>query len=271
MQSEAQPVPCPVCATWNLQAPVLGYAQAPWRLKACRKCGMVYLENPPSYAQLEEDLAWERTFAAETAERRQRNPLLYKLGRLPKAAVQRLLKRDKLLSFAKRYFKPGPILDIGCAGGHTLANFPEQYIPYGIEISHHLSQMANSRFAPRGGTVIQADALTGLSHLPRHEFTGVIMTSFLEHEVHPRQTLLRTKTVMRTGGKLIVKVPNYASWNRRLRGARWCGFRFPDHVNYFTPLLLRRLLLESGFRMVRFRLVDRLPTSDTMWLVAELP
>lgn len=230
---------------------------------------MVYLENPPSYAQLEGDLAWERTFVAETVQRRKRNPWLYKLSRIPKSVAQKLLKRDKLLTFAMKYLPPGPILDVGCAGGHTLANFPSAYVPFGIEISHELSQIANSRFTPRGGSVVQADALTGLAHFPRHEFTGVIMTSFLEHEKNPAEALLQAKRVLRFDGKLIVKVPNYASWNRKLRGKRWCGFRFPDHVNYFTPALLRRLLEENGFSIVRFGLVDRLPTSDTMWLVAE--
>ena len=74
---------------------------------------------------------------------------------------------------------------------------------------------------------------------------------------------------MRDGARLIVKVPNFASWNRRLRGDAWCGFRFPDHVNYFTPETLTLLLRETGFRVARFGVFDRLPTSDTMWLVAE--
>jgi hypothetical protein len=95
------------------------------------------------------------------------------------------------------------------------------------------------------------------------------MTSFLEHDINARDTLLAVKRVMRPDAKLVVKVPNYASWNRSIRAGRWCGFRFPDHVNYFTPTLLKRLLVETGFRVVRFGWLDRMPTSDTMWLIAE--
>jgi 2-polyprenyl-3-methyl-5-hydroxy-6-metoxy-1,4-benzoquinol methylase len=95
------------------------------------------------------------------------------------------------------------------------------------------------------------------------------MTSYLEHEPNPRAVLAATAQVMKPGARLIVKVPNYASWNRTVRGARWCGFRFPDHVNYFTPELLVRLVRESGFEIVRFVWLDRWPTSDSMWLVAE--
>jgi hypothetical protein len=74
--------------------------------------------------------------------------------------------------------------------------------------------------------------------------------------------------VLRPDGRLILKMPNYASVNRRVRGARWCGYRFPDHVNYFTPASLQAMVRAAGLEVVRMRAVDRLPTSDNMWLVA---
>ncbi len=149
-----------------------------------------------------------------------------------------------------------------------MAALPESYIPYGIEISQELSQIASKRFTARGGDVIQGDALTGLSQASQGKFSGVIMTSYLEHEVHPREALLLALKVLRTDGKLIIKVPNYGSWNRYLRGEQWCGFRFPDHVNYFTPRLLVKLLNETGYETLQFNLSDHLPTSDNMWIVA---
>jgi len=63
-------------------------------------------------------------------------------------------------------------------------------------------------------------------------------------------------------------VPNYACWNRRLQGAGWPGFRFPEHVNYFTPTTIRQLIDRAGLQVARFNLLDRLPTSDNLWLVA---
>lgn len=230
---------------------------------------MVYLENPPAYDSLQADFAWEKTFAAESDARRRQHPFLYRIGRAPKAVLQRLSKRDKLVSWACRYFSPGPVLDIGCAGGHTLERLPPQFIPYGIEISAELSRIAQQRFGPRGGRVIQADALSGLRQFDAGFFTGIIMTGFLEHEPNPREVLAAASRLMRAGSRLIVKVPNYACWNRTVRGAGWCGFRHPDHVNYFTPERLEFLLASSHFRVIRFGLLDRFPTSDNMWLVAE--
>jgi SAM-dependent methyltransferase len=230
---------------------------------------MLYLENPPQYEALEKDLAWEKTYAAEAEKRRERNPALYKVSRLPKAAWQRAFKRDKLASWARRYFEPGPVLDVGCSDGHTLERLPAQFSPHGVEISLELSRIAGERFAKRGGYVIQADALSGVARFKPDYFTGVIMTAFLEHEADPGGLLKAAAGVMRPGARLIVKVPNYGCWNRPVRGARWCGFRFPDHVNYFTPALLIRLLTASGFRPLHFGILDHFPTSDNMWLVAE--
>lgn len=261
---------CPICKTANFDQPENEYSVAPWVLKTCAACSMVYLENPPAYEDLKEELAWERTFAEESKARRKRNPLLYKLGRMPKAVVQKLFKRDKLLALTRKYIAPGRVLDVGCGWGHTLESFPPEYIPCGIEISAELSAVAQARFAPRGGFCVSADGLSGLRSLDAAMFSGIIMTSYLEHEVHVGEVLVETARVMQLGARLIVKVPNYASWNRGLRGAKWCGFRYPDHVNYFTPELLQRLMRQSGFRVVQFGLSDRMPSSDTMWMVAEV-
>lgn len=250
---------------------MLPYSVAPWALKRCAACGLVYLENPPAYSSLEEEFAYEKTWAEEDQRRRSREPLLYHSSRALQAVPKRLLRRDKLVALARRYFPPGRVLDVGCGDGSTLNRLPAPFIPFGIEVSKELSRRAQERFAPRGGRVVQADALSGLEQFEPGSFDGVVMISFLEHEASPRQALQSAMRVMKPAARLIVKVPNYASWNRAVRGARWCGFRFPDHVNYFTPGLLRRLLEESGLRVLRFGLADRFPTSDNMWMVAERP
>lgn len=93
------------------------------------------------------------------------------------------------------------------------------------------------------------------------------MSSFLEHEAKPFELLRELRRVLRPDGAVVIKVPNFACWNRALRGNRWCGFRYPDHVNYFTPTTLARLAAEAGYRVVRQRASDRVPTSDNMYAV----
>lgn len=56
-----------------------------------------------------------------------------------------------------------------------------------------------------------------------------------------------------------------------VRGKEWCGFRLPDHVNYFTPDSLVQMCQQVGFHIAKFSFADRLPTSDNMWLVIQKP
>jgi hypothetical protein len=53
-------------------------------------------------------------------------------------------------------------------------------------------------------------------------------------------------------------------------GRRWCGFRYPDHLNYFTPDTLRRLARQAGFEC-GFGPGWRLPVSDNMWALLRKP
>lgn len=259
---------CPICSTDNRARPPQRYSQPPWELKQCMDCGLVYLENPPSSEKLESDFSWDKTWSAEHRRRRHSEPVLYYTGRALQSVPKRLFKRDKLIAMVRRYVAPGPILDVGCASGHTLLRLPPEYIPFGLDITHE-AQIANERFSARAGQAVQGDAISVLSSFEENFFCGVLMSSYLEHDPAPRRTLELAAHVLRPGGRVILKVPNYACWNRAVRGARWCGFRHPDHVNYFTPVLLRRLIESAGLRVVRCHLADHLPTSDNMWLVAE--
>lgn len=69
--------------------------------------------------------------------------------------------------------------------------------------------------------------------------------------------------VLEPGGLALVKVPNFGSLNRMVMGRHWCGFRHPDHLNYFTPVTLRLLAAIAGFE-VELSPTDVLPTDDNM-------
>ena len=63
----------------NRVSPILGrktetidlsfYAPSPWRIVKCLESNLVYLQNPPEYEHLEEDLAWEKTRTIEKKKR----------------------------------------------------------------------------------------------------------------------------------------------------------------------------------------------------------
>ncbi|MCJ7527341.1 MAG: class I SAM-dependent methyltransferase [Methyloceanibacter sp.] len=142
-----------------------------------------------------------------------------------------------------KMFPPGQVLNVGCGGGKKI---PPPFIPFGIEISEELARLAHEHMSKRGGECLNAPAVEGIARFPDESFSGVLLRSFLEHEAEPKALLRHAARVLAPDGTIFVRVPNYGSVNRRVLAGKWCGFRYPDHVNYFTLRSLKRMAGECG-------------------------
>lgn len=232
---------CEVCQKSGA-TPVAKYTRGPWPVVACNHCGFVYLGRVPDYDDLSVNLAWEKQHAEEKARRKKTD----KLARFD-ALTRFRLKFGKAVDRARHTRgvpASGRVLEIGCGGATRI---PEGPTPYGIEISEALSNKARPIFEARGGAVYHEPATTGIERFPEDFFDTIIMRSYLEHEAQPRLILERAFKCLKPGGRILLRSPNYNSANRFIRGANWCGFRFPDHVNYFTPRSLAALAKSIGY------------------------
>lgn len=234
---------CPQCGS-NDAHTMPEYSVQPWRIVQCEGCEFVYLQNVPVYERLVDELAWEKTSEAERERRRVSYPVVNRIEHLTRWRL--FLIPNKAVRRMRRMFKEGRILDVGCAAGRSV---PEPFIPFGVEISKELATAANELMSARGGYAICAPAVEGVRQFPDRYFSGVVLSSFLEHEANPKQLLEQVARVVADDGKVYVRVPNFSSINRRVMQAKWCGFRHPDHVNYFTPRSLRRMAKDCGFKM----------------------
>lgn len=279
--SPAAPVPrvCPLLETEST-AVRLADAPHPWELRQCTQTGFVFLANPPAQERFRDEFAWEKTHARESLGRQQREPLVHAVSQAVKRFRHRVLRRDKIAGVVgalvrARADRDIRLVDIGCAAGDLLerlvarvpASIARRIEPIGIEISTELARRADEALRSRGGRCIHATGADGLAELPAAGVDVVVLSCILEHEIAPLPLLRACRDRLCADGRIVVKVPNYDCLSRRLRGSRWCGYRWPDHVNYFTPRTLAAMADRAGLRVVRMNAADRWPLSDSLYAI----
>ncbi|MGB6388028.1 MAG: class I SAM-dependent methyltransferase [Methyloceanibacter sp.] len=248
---------CPRCGAAAFQA-LPAYSSPPWQIVECSACAFVFLRNPPEYKQLVSNFAWEKTRVAEVERRKSNSPVRMWLDGMTRWRAG--IYSPGVAGRLQRLFAPGRVLDVGCGSGKKV---PEPFIPFGIEISEELSRAADTHMRARGGRAIHAPAVDGVKEFPAQYFTGILLRSFLEHEAQPKALLEQCARVLAPGGAVYVRVPNYGSLNRLVLGAKWCGFRYPDHVNYFTTTSLAAMAKDCGLSLKLLNPV-RLPLDDNI-------
>lgn len=233
---------CPLCGH-GAATDFKGFARDGWKLVSCDACGFKYLPEAPVYEALSETLGWTQQFKKEKKRRKTKNPVVQWLD--DKTRWRLHISRDDEWAYICDKVATGRVLDVGCG---NRSRVPERFTPFGIEIEKAAAEACHEDMAARGGRVIHAPALEGLDAFEGGFFDGIIMRSYLEHEVRPLEVLRAAHRALKPGGVIYVKVPNFGTLNRMVRGADWCGVRLPDHVNYFDVGSLRQMAEASGFR-----------------------
>jgi len=92
-----------------------------------------------------------------------------------------------------------------------------------------------------------------LEHAPLRPGVCAAISMFhvLEHLYDPRAYLQSARELLGPKGRLIVQVPNAASWQFQLLGPRWNGVDVPRHLTDFRARDLEALLAAAGFEVLR--------------------
>jgi SAM-dependent methyltransferase len=131
---------------------------------------------------------------------------------------------------------PGKVLEVGCGNGELLAHFASRgWITYGLDPSGAAVAAAASRGAKVHEGTLEDQPWTD------ERFELIVFQHSLEHIPDPVDAVTRAAALLAPGGRLIVDVPNWASWQRSLFGNRWVMLDLPRHLQHFSPRALERL------------------------------
>ena len=163
-------------------------------------------------------------------------------------SYRRLVLRDHV-SFVTGAIRPtdGVVLDVGCGGalfGRLLSD--RGYRVLGLDYSHQAA-----RVAWRDNGVPVVASVFSAAPFPENSFAAVTMFHVLEHLYDPGSYLETAWRLLRPGGRLILQVPNAASWQFLLFGERWNGLDMPRHLINFRASDLNSMVAQKRFEVVR--------------------
>lgn len=226
---------CPMC-TANRAAP--RFRHGAYTIFACRACGGGFAW--PRLRPDELDGVYDAGYA-ETYTSGAMNDIAFTRRRF--RALERSLRKNfpgVLEGQGKR------MLDVGCASGHLVNEFMQRgWQADGVEMSPLLAADAGSR-----GLTVHVGNFLRLD-LAKSSYDLITMFHVIEHFDAPAEAATKCHSLLRPGGLLVMETPNWRGIGALLRGSRWSHIIPPEHLNYFGPGALSRLVLRAGFSRAR--------------------
>ncbi len=150
---------------------------------------------------------------------------------------------------------PARVLDVGCGAGATLALLAERGATTRYGIERNPTAAATARGVATEVWVGDVEQLE--PPLADGTVDLIVYGDVLEHLVDPWRLLRRFRRLLAPGGRAVTSVPNIAHYEVLRDLLLHDEFRYRDdgildrtHLRFFTHRTLRRMLEESGYRVV---------------------
>ena len=218
--TEAHHRTCPVCGS-DAIAGLQGYERH--QLDQCNSCGFVFMRRIPSAHELDD---YYRNY-----------------GQTEFLSSVTKLSYNKLLDEFERYRLNNKILDVGCGAGWFLETAKERgWDVYGTEYAEDAVELCR-----RKGIETKHGALDA-SVFGNMRFDVITSFEVIEHLSKPLDELQHVHRLLRPNGLFYVTTPNFNAIPRLMLKADYSIIDYPEHLSYFTPRTLHRVLQSTGFR-----------------------
>jgi len=239
-------VACNLCGE---DAPRRLFEKHGYTIVRCRRCGLGYVDPRPRRPELVQIYRGEAYY-------RNKNEQAFGYGDyLRDRVLLEPLFGERMAAIERRRPARGRLLDVGCATGVLLAEARRRgWEVRGCDVSDFAVDYCRQRgFEVHHGEVRSA-------HFPTGSFDVVVTDDTVEHMPDPRAEIREMHRILAPGGLLTVNTANEGGWLRFLMGRQWFHYKPMEHLYYFSPRTLGRLLEECGFHVLRHELSGKIVT-----------
>jgi len=248
---EFEEASCPLCAPNTAQE--LRYDFDPFRVVRCKNCGLDFLSPRITEKDIMSFYQGEDYYAPSHAGQGYDDYL-----DLRDAWVKTFSRRLESISV---YKKEGRVLDIGCGPGFFLESAREMGYTdlWGIDPSAYIVSVSGEKFGDKilQGT-IESEALSPES------FDLLTAFDVFEHIYRPVAFVNRAHELLRDEGIFAFTTPNPKSLMARVFGKEWVSFKMPEHVFYWSPETIRKVL-EEKFEILEIQRAGQFATAGFLF------
>ncbi len=214
----------------------------------CNNCGLFFVHPMPTDFELSQVYSPTTKYQSNKTKKDYRKEINQKFVRI----------FDEL----KKYIETGQkVLDVGASDGEFLFYARNNgLLPYGVEPNKTTADIAN-----RNNLNVVSGFLLDCN-FPKNSFDLLRLGDVLEHSNNPEKLIDECKSFLKTGGLLVVSIPNMDSlWAKStyylysMLALPWSVLEPPHHLLYFSKSNLDLFFEKKGFSLVK-TWYDRPPT-----------
>lgn len=231
---------CPSCSDERsklfLKVPDFRVSKDQFDIHECAGCGLMYTKFVPT----ENEIGAFYKADSYDSHRLDNKSLISRVYRFVRGVNVR-----KKISWLKRYAKRGVVVDYGCGLGHFVQALNNSgYNAFGFEIDRDVRVLAKNELN------LELQSLESFLDLQEHSVDVITMWHVLEHVYHLNADFSEIVARLKTGGHIMIAVPNYKSFDGSYYGKYWEAYDVPRHLYHFDRTTLVEFVKRFGLRHV---------------------
>lgn len=228
---------CPVCNGVDLKDFISAKdhtaSQEIFSIKTCSVCELGITTPRPSSANISKYYQSEK-YISHTGGNKNITDALYRVAR------NRMFLWKK--NIIEENHSKGNILDYGCGTGEFLAFMKQaQWDISGVEPS----ELARTKATQNTKTEIYKN----LEVATVTDLDVITLWHVAEHLNELDKTIATLKSKLKTGGRMLIAVPNYQSPDGQKYKSYWAGYDVPRHLWHFSKSSITKLVQKNGMKL----------------------